>query len=101
MWKSLHSEPERRVRLKKELPTGFYNRISKLVVTMAVKSISVGNTKVFDTKSIYSRVGNLITSKYERCKVNINDVLSCELSPAPHPFLMTAGKCELQSQKQT
>ena len=53
---------------ERELPQGFK------------KSIIVGETKVYDTSLIYSRVIGLQASSRN---VNIVEVLSCELSPVP------------------
>lgn len=64
---------------ERKLPEGFYQM---KVETMAVtkKSIKVGDNKVYDTELTYSRVIGLQASSRD---VNINEVMSCDLSPVP------------------
>ena len=59
---------------ERKLPGGFYDTISKKVQTMAVmkKSIDVGDSNVYDTKLIYSRVIGLQASSRD---VEFHDVI--------------------------
>ena len=67
---------------EKKLQDGFYDSIPMKVETMAAtkKSLKVGDSKVYNTELIYSRVIGLQASSRG---VSINDVMSCELSPVP------------------
>lgn len=80
------------------MPQGFYDIISKKVETMAVmkKSITVGETKVYDTGLIYSRVIGLQASSRD---VNLDEVLSCELSPVPTALFTDSGEMRISKSK--
>ena len=69
------------VEFESSWPEGFHNTISKKVITMSTmkKHIKVGNTQVYDTNLIYSRVMGLQSSR----DISMKDVLKYELSPVP------------------
>ena len=77
--------------LERKLPKVFYGTIQIKVETMAVmkKSIKVGDSKVYNTNLIYSRVIGLQTSSRD---VNIEEVMSCELSPVPTALFNDTGE---------
>ncbi|KAJ8018705.1 hypothetical protein HOLleu_43161 [Holothuria leucospilota] len=81
-----------------KLPEGFYDTISMKVETMAVmkKSIDVGDTKVYDTNLIYSRVIGLQGSSRE---VSLSNVLSYELSPVPTALFDDSGEMRTAKSK--
>ena len=63
-------------------PEGFDTQSSKVIATQAEtkKQLKVGETKVFDTNLIYTRVIGLQASSYD---IDINRILAHELSPVP------------------
>ena len=85
---------------EESLPDGFYETISKKVETMAItkKSFRVGDSKVYNTELIYSRVIGLQASSRE---VNITDVMSCELSPIPTGLFSDSGDMRISKSKST
>ena len=68
------------------------------VVTMAAtkKSLKVGDTKVYNTELIYSRVIGLQASSRD---VSINEVMSCELSPIPTALFSDSGEMRIAKSK--
>ena len=89
-------------------PQGFDKKISKTVVTQSEgkKHVKVGETKVFDTSLIFSRVIGLQASS--RDSVDIKTLLSYELAPVPTSMFTDAGglrickaKSELKKQLQS
>ena len=70
-------------------PDGFYNPISKKTVTMQVtkKHVNIGTAKLFNTTVLFSRVIGLQASC--RDSIDINTLLSYELSPVPTSMFMT------------
>ncbi len=78
------------------LPAGFNNAINKRVETMAVtkKHVKVGEKKLYDTTLIYSRVIGLQASSRE---IDINDLLSHELSPIPMSMFNESGEMRIRS----
>eukprot|EP00057_Strongylocentrotus_purpuratus_P006687 XP_011661161.1 PREDICTED: uncharacterized protein LOC105436849 isoform X1 [Strongylocentrotus purpuratus] len=86
---------------ERKLPGGFYDTISKKVQTMAVMKksifrIDVGDSKVYDTKLIYSRVIGLQASSRD---VEFHDVISCELSPIPTALFDEYGDMDISKSK--
>lgn len=69
----------------------FHHTIGKRVTTMAVtkESVSVGETKVFDTNLIYSRVIGLQASSRA---IDIKQLLAHELAPIPTSMFTDAGE---------
>ena len=66
---------------EKDLPSGFYNTISKKVTNMAAVDTSQQvDAKAYDLNSIFARVIALLASDRD---VDIKDVLSYELAPVP------------------
>lgn len=84
--------------VERKLPGGFYDTISKKVQTMAVmkKEIDVGDSKVYDTKLIYSRVIGLQASSRD---VEFHNVMSCELSPVPTALFDESGDMGISKSK--
>ncbi len=72
-------------------PTGFHEPIKKRMVSMkeTKKSVEIGSTKIYDTNLIYARVLGLQASGRE---VNLQKVLSFELSPVPLSLFNDAGE---------
>ena len=72
--------------------------ISKKVQTMDVmkESIDVGDSNVYDTKLIYSRVIGLQASSRD---VDFHDVMSCELSPVPTALFDESGDMRISKSK--
>ena len=81
---------------EKNLPDGFCDSIPMKVVTMAAtkKSLKVGDTKVYNTELIYSRVIGL-----QARDVSINEVMSCELSPVPTALFSDSGEMRIAKSK--
>ena len=79
-------------------PTGFHEPIKKKMVSMSVtkKTVQVGSSKVYDTNLIYARVLGLQASGRE---VNIQNVLSHELSPVPSSLFNDAGEMRICKSK--
>lgn len=79
-------------------PEHFHHTISKRVTTMAVtkNSMSVGETKVFDTNLIYSRVIGLQASSRA---IDIKQLLSHELAPIPTSMFTDAGEMRCSKAK--
>lgn len=71
-------------------PGGFYNTIPKNAETMAAtcKSVRVGESKVYDLNSIYTRVIALLCSERD---VDVREVLSHELAPVPTSMFTQEG----------
>ncbi|MES9884531.1 MAG: hypothetical protein ABW185_27110 [Sedimenticola sp.] len=80
-------------------PSGFHSTLGKKVVSMDAtnKHIKVGNTRVFDTKLIYSRVMGLQVSR----NINIKDVLQYELAPVPASIFDDNGDMRITNTKST
>ncbi|XP_078661436.1 uncharacterized protein LOC144905583 [Branchiostoma floridae x Branchiostoma belcheri] len=87
------------VSFEKSWPGGFNASLSKLVVTMAAKrkSVKVGNSKVYDTNLIYSRVLGLQQSR----DIDIKSVLAHELSPVPTSMFDDEGNMRIATTKST
>ena len=70
------------------------------VETMAVtkKSFKVGDSKMYNTELIYSRVIGLQASSIE---LSITDILSCELSPIPTALFNDSGDMRISKSKST
>ncbi|KAK1902398.1 ATP-dependent 6-phosphofructokinase [Dissostichus eleginoides] len=75
---------------EKTWPEGFYNTISSKVKTMATttKSITIGDSKMYDLNVIYSRTIALFFSDRE---VDVKDVLAYELAPVPTAMFTEDG----------
>ena len=73
----------------------FHSSLKKNVITMqeTKKSITVGDTSVYDTKLIFNRVMGLQQSR----DLNIKDVLSYELSPVPASLFDEHGIMRMQA----
>ena len=71
-------------------PEGFYSTISKTVETMSVasKSVNIGDTKVYDLNAIYSRVIALLASDRD---VDVKEVFAYELAPVPTAMFTKDG----------
>ncbi|KAI9536072.1 hypothetical protein NQZ68_037037 [Dissostichus eleginoides] len=71
-------------------PEGFYNTISSKVKTMATttKSITIGDSKMYDLNVIYSRTIALFSSDRD---VDVKDVLAYELAPVPTAIFTEDG----------
>ncbi len=85
---------------EEKFPDGFYETISLNVETMAItkKSFKVGDSKVYNTELIYSRVIGLQASSRE---VSINEVMSRELSPIPTALFNDSGDMRISKSKST
>ena len=72
-------------------PTNFNDKISRVVKTQAESRhyIKVGDTKVFDTELIYTRVIGIQASSRE---IDIKQLLSHELSPVPTAIFSESGE---------
>ena len=83
---------------ERKLPDGFYDSIPMKVETMAVtkKSVKVADSKVYNTELIYSRVVGLQASSRE---ININEVISSELSPVPTALFSEFGEMRISKSK--
>jgi hypothetical protein len=81
-----------------KLPEGFYDTITKKIVTMSTskKHVKVGQEKVFDTSLIYSRVLGLQASGRT---VDIHHVLSHELAPVPTALFDDNGELRIPKSK--
>lgn len=81
-----------------KLPGGFYDVIPKKIETMAVtkKSVNVGGCHVYDTELIYTRVIGLQASSRD---MNIEEVISCELSPVPTALFTDSGDMRISKSK--
>ena len=86
------------VEFVRKLPHGFYDTISMKVETMAAtkKSCAVGDSKVYNTELIYSRVIGLQASTRD---VHISEVMSCELSPVPTALFNDSGEMRTSKSK--
>ena len=75
-------------------PTGFDEKISKVVETQAEgkKHLKVGETKVFDTNLIYTRVIGLQESSRD---IDINRLLAHELAPVPTSMFADTGDMKI------
>ena len=80
------------------LPDGLHEVIPKKVTTMVAtkKHVKVGDTKLYDTNTIYSRVIGLQASGRE---VDIKDVLSYELAPGPTSTFEETGEMRTATSK--
>ena len=79
------------------LPTGFYETISKKVVTMnsTKKSIRIGGKDVYDLNLIYSRVLGLQLSR----EIDLMDVLKYELAPLPTSMFKESDEMRIATGK--
>lgn len=79
-------------------PAGFHNTISKGVKTIAdgKKHIKIGSKKLYDTTVIYSRVIGIQASSRD---IDIQDVMSHELSPVPTSMFQDSGKMRICKSK--
>ena len=84
-------------KFESSLPQGFDEKISKTVVTQSEgrKHLKIGETKVYDTTLIFSRVIGLQASS--RDSVDINEALSYELAPVPTSMFTDTGDLKLVS----
>ena len=75
---------------EESLPKGFYQAISKKVITLAAgcRSLKIGDSKVYDLNAIYSRVIALLASDRD---MDIKDLFSYELSPVPASMFTANG----------
>ena len=73
--RSIERGTEAMKQFESKWPTGFDEKISKVVETQAAgkKHLKVGNTKVFDTNLIYTRVIGLQASSRD---IDINELLA-------------------------
>ena len=78
-------------------PVGFHSSISKKVITMSTmkRHIKIGNSKLYDTDLIYSRVIGLHTSR----NMSMKEVLKFELSPIPTSLYEDSGDMRLAKAK--
>ena len=78
-------------------PVGFHSSISKKVVTMSTmrRHIKIGNSQLYDTDLIYSRVIGLRTSR----NMSMKEVLKFELSPIPTSLYEDSGDMRLAKAK--
>ena len=79
------------------LPSGFYESLSKRVVTIkaAKKSMIVRGKYVYNTKVIYARVLGLQQS----LDIGIQDVIRHELAPFPSSLFKETGDVRLSTGK--
>ena len=79
------------------LPRGFYDTIKKEVITMTIakKSIKVGEVEVFDTDLIFARVMCLLNAG----QLKLEDVFSYELSPIPVSLFKENGEMRINHSK--
>ena len=79
-------------------PKNFNDKLSRTVKTQAEsrKYIKVGDTKVFDTELIYTRVIGIQASSRE---IDIKELLSYELSPVPTAMFSESGEMRVAKQK--
>ncbi|KAK3106543.1 hypothetical protein FSP39_022295 [Pinctada imbricata] len=82
---------------EQSLPNGFYNTLSKRVVTMSVgrKSVKVGDCEVYDTQMIYARVMGLLSTR----ELDLKELLSHELSPIPPSMFDDKGDLRIATSK--
>ena len=87
------------------LPTGFYDTISKKVVTMEAskKYVKIGGKMMVNTELLFARVTGLHGSSRE--PIDIKELLTHELSPVPTSMFtatgdMRIGKAKSQLKKQ-
>ena len=83
---------------ERKLPDSFYESISKKIETMAItkKSLKLGESKVYNTELIYSRVIGLQASSRD---ISISEVISCELSPVPTALFNDSGEMRISKSK--
>ena len=86
-------------KFQSSLPQGFDKKISKTVVTRSEgkKHVKVGETKVFDTSLIFSRVIGLQASS--RDSIDIKTLLSYELEPVPTSIFSNSGDLRISKAK--
>lgn len=86
-----------RERFDLSLPRGFYDTIKKEVITMTIakKSIKVGDVEVFDTDLIFARVMCLLNAGH----LKLEDVFSYELSPIPVSLFKENGEMRINHNK--
>jgi len=82
---------------EEQWPDSFNKPLSKQVVTMAVsrKQIKVGQTPVYDTGLIYSRVLGLQAVR----DINLKDILKFELAPVPPSMFEDNGDMRITKSK--
>ena len=82
------------------LPEGFYQTISKKVVTMANsrKHVNIRSEKVFDCNLIYSRLIGLLVNGRD---IKIEDVIRYELAPVPTSTFDDNGNMRIAKSKST
>ena len=83
---------------ERKLPDNFYESIPMKVMTMAAtkKSLKMGDSKVYNTELIYSRVIGLQASSRD---ISISEVISCELSPVPTALFNDSGEMRISKSK--
>ena len=81
-------------------PKSFHEKLSHKVTTQvdSRKYIKVGDTKVFDTELIFSRVIGLQASSRD---VDVKQLLSYELSPVPTSMFTETGDMRVSKSKST
>ena len=86
-------------KFESSLPQGFDKKISKTVVTQIEgrKHLKIGETKVYDTTLIFSRVNGLQASSCD--SVDINEVLSYELASVPTSMFTDTGDLRISKAK--
>ena len=79
-------------------PTTFYDKLSKVVITMDSKKrhILVGQQKVYDQDFIYGRVLGMLVSSRD---INFDDVLPCELTAYPPSMFSADGQMKISKSK--
>ena len=79
-------------------PDGFYNTLSKQVVTFAerTKRLSVGESAIVDQEAIYARVIGLLVSQHD---LDLQQVLATELTAYPPSMFQADGEMQVASGK--
>ena len=96
--RSIERGTEAMKQFESKWPTGFDEKISKVVEIQAAgkKHLKVGNTKVFDTNLIYTRVIGLQASSRD---IDINELLAHELAPVPTSMFADTGDMKISKSK--
>ena len=81
-------------------PDGFYNSISKNVVTFALKGkhIKVGEHIIINQEAIYARIIGLLVSDRN---LDLSHVFACELAAFPTALFKEDGKMRIATAKAT
>ncbi len=80
-----------------KLPHGFYNKISRFVVTMdtTMKGINMGTVTTVDIELVFNRTLGIIGSE----EFDIHDLFSHELAPIPTSLFLDDGSMISASSK--